>query len=319
MTARSILAFGALAVSIAVAPLARADGAPSEADQRLAEGTKLYESGSHEAALSKFVQACALAKAEPCSRYIALTELELGRYVEGQRDLAAYLAKFPPADPKPYDDRMKDAYGKTGHLKIKAPDGSQIIVDSGEPVGTTPIAVEIPVTAGKHTVLAKRKGVSFGRDVDAPAGKVTVVDLANGDDEEDDTDDTTKPVKPKPKMEKVRATGAWIGGGVLAGLGIVGLGFGIGAAVASQNAKDDVRRLYAPGVCAAPSTACNAYRDAVDSLNTAAAISVTAYVTGGVLVGTGFLVWLMWPKAERPILTPAVSPSSLGLSLTGTF
>lgn len=318
MTARRLFAFGTIAASIACASLARAEATPSEAEQRVAEGTALYESGSYEAALSKFVQACALAKAEPCSRYIALTELKLGRFVEGQRDLAAYVARFPPADPKPYDDLMKDAYAKTGHLKVKAPDGSQIVIDSGEPVGTTPLAVEVPVTAGKHTVLAKRKGVSFGRDVDAPAGKVIVVDLANGEDDEDE-DDAAKPVKPKPKTEKVRATGAWIGGGIIAGLGVVGLGFGIGAAVASQNAKDDVRRLYALGVCAAPSTACNAYRDAVDSLNTASALSVTGYVTGGVLLATGFLVWIMWPKAERPILTPAVSPSSLGLSLTGTF
>lgn len=315
---RRSFSVGALAIGVAsLLSSAHAFADPSEADKRLEEGTKLFDDGKFDEALPKFVQACALAKTEPCVRYVALTELKLGRLVEGQRDLKAYLDRYAPADRKPYDDLLKDAYGKTGHLKIKADDGSLIVVDSGEPVGTAPITDEIPVTPGKHTILAKRKGVSFGRDVDAAAGKVTVVTLTQGD--EDDEDDDPKATKPKPKMEKYRATGAYVGGGIVAGLGVIGLGIGIGAAVASQNAHDDVVRYYAPGVCAAPSPSCTRYRDAVDSMNTASVLSVTGYVSAGILVATGFLVFVMWPKAERPIVAPMITPTSLGAALTGTF
>lgn len=296
--------------------IAHAD--PSEAEQRLAEGNTLLEAGKREEALSKFVQSCALARTEPCARQIALIELDLGRLVEGQRDLTAYLARWQPEDRAALEARGKAAWEKTGHVKIVAEPGATIAIDGGEPIGTAPLAGDVPVTPGKHTILAKRKGVSFGRDVDAPAGKVTSVDLGGEDDDDDDEDGKTKP-KPKPKTVAVRAPGSWIAGGVLVGIGVVGLGLGIGAAVASQNANDDVNRAFSPGICSVPSAACTRYRDAVGSQNTATAVSLTGYVGAGFFAALGVLVWAIWPKLERPIVTPVVGPSSAGAAISGTF
>jgi hypothetical protein len=305
---------GVFAAAMAASTVAHAD--PTEAEKRLSEGNELLGAGKREEALSKFVQSCALVRAEPCARQIALLELDLGRLVEGQRDLAAYLARWQPEDRAALEARAKAAWEKTGHLKITAEPGAELTIDGGEPVGVAPLPGDVPVTPGKHTVLAKRKGVSFGRDVDAPAGKTTAVDL--GDDDEDEEPDPKKP-KPKPPTQKVRTSGAWIAGGILGGIGVVGIGIGIGAAVASHAAHEDVARLYTPGVCAAPSATCNRYRDAVGSQNTAVAISITGYVGAGLFIATGVLVWAIWPKAERPIVAPIVTPTSIGAALTGRF
>jgi hypothetical protein len=316
--------FGFFAVGFALcANVAWAQGAKDsspeylEAKQRLQEGKTLYGQHNLEGARLKFEQACAVLKTPACLRALGLSQFYTGRYLEALPNLQKSLddPELDTASRKEVSDLVQQAFDKTAHVEVRAPGGGHIRIDDNIDAGNAPLATSVNVTVGTHAITVTVGDKTERMEVDCQAGKVTQADFASKFPDQGGIGIPGHPA------ESVRPAAGWIVPAVVGGVGLVGLGLGVGMALASQGAQSDVKRLYAPGVCADQSTAaCGAYKSAVDSQNTDSAIAIAGYVAGGVLVVTAAVLFLVWPKAEREVsLVPTASPTSAGLALFGRF
>ena len=94
------------------------------------------------------------------------------------------------------------------------------------------------------------------------------------------------------------------------------------SAACGSSAKSDADALFAKGICAnQASPSCAPYKEKINAERTDSTISVVGYVTGGVLIATGAVLFFAWPKAERQkaMIVPAVGPNSACLTLQGRF
>ncbi|CAN5300515.1 hypothetical protein BH09MYX1_BH09MYX1_48440 [soil metagenome] len=157
------------------------------------------------------------------------------------------------------------------------------------------------------------------KEVDVKAGEVVDIDLRPAGDTTAGPSKTDPALitPPPPATETYRPMVGYVVPAVLAGLGLVGIGMGVGFAVSRQGAASDRDALLMSGVCAnATSASCAAYTDRVDAVNADTTAAIVGYVVGGVLLAASVAAYLIWPKATRVVV---VAPNGLGLSLVGTF
>ena len=174
------------------------------------------------------------------------------------------------------------------------------------------------VTAGTHNISVTVEQKTERKTLECSEGKVLKVDF---DDRFPELHGHGNDIH-QPEVERYRPAGGWIAPLVVEGLGLVGVGLGIGFGLASQSAKSDAEALFAKGICANQSSAgCAPYKQKIDAERTDSTISVIGYVTGGVLIATGAVLFFAWPKAERQkaMLVPSVGPNSAALTLQGRF
>jgi hypothetical protein len=110
-------------------------------------------------------------------------------------------------------------------------------------------------------------------------------------------------------------SGLRVAGLVAAGVGVVGLGIGTFAGLSASSKNNDADKQCNGKQC--PQSALDLTKDA----KSAATLSTVSFVLGGVLVAGGVSLFLFGPKgsSKRAQLTPTVSPTFAGASLTGGF
>src|SRR5262249_54129625 len=110
-------------------------------------------------------------------------ELTLGKVRDAAEHFAYCIRTFPATGSKKQLAAVKrlfdDARRKVGALAIKVGvDGAEVIVD-GKPVGRAPLAEEVYVDPGPHTVEAKLAGYDAAKQaVQVPAGPAQSMTLA---------------------------------------------------------------------------------------------------------------------------------------------
>jgi hypothetical protein len=128
---------------------------------------------------------------------------------------------------------------------------------------------------------------------------------------------TPPPPPPPPKDEG--GSGSWVLPGVLAGVGVVGLGVGIGLGAVSGGAKTDATALGS-GLTCSVEAACPAVSDKVSSANSAATVSVIGYVGGGVFLGAAVIsAIVLKPWRTSSGASAKLVPAPGGVLLTGSF
>ncbi len=153
----------ALLVALALAPVARADGAPSE-DARTAydRGTAAHARGDYRAAASELAQADALAP-NPVALKAALDEALLADDPELGMQLVERARTRAPGDatlaPSVHDAEVRFA-GRTGRVRIDC--GHCTATVDGRPVAVGAAAF---VLVGPHHVVLDAGGVPTARDV----------------------------------------------------------------------------------------------------------------------------------------------------------
>lgn len=125
---------------------------------------------------------------------------------------------------------------------------------------------------------------------------------------------------PPPKTTE---RNSWVLPGVLAGIGVVGLGVGISTALVAGGKDGDLEKAATPGACADRASAtCTPLKDTASSASTMSAVSLVGYVSGGVfLAGAVVSALVLEPWKERPAKTTGVRlvPSVGGLWAVGSF
>ncbi len=196
-----------------------------------------------------------------------------------------------------------------GRIEIHAPVGTNVRIDE-RPMAWGPGDV-LEVEPGAHRVDLQVAGETKRLEARCDAGQVVTVSWA---------EEHVVVGPPQTRTESYRPATGWIVPGVVGGLGLVGVGLGIGFGVASSSAATDAKNSAASGICAAPSAACDTFRDHANNANSAATASIIGYVGGGVLMGAAVVMAIVWPSKQRDVVVaPTASAQGGGLMITGRF
>ena len=287
-----------------------------EGAERFSEGNRLYTEGNFEGARLKFLQALAVARTPSLLFNLARSEEKLGKLAEAYLHYQEYL-KFSglPAKGKADAERYSAELEKrVGRIQIEAPAGSHVQVD-GKDVGAAPFVGPIAVEAGPHQVM-------LGTDtkpVSCAAGTVVTVTFETKAAVVVPPEKGPVVITPPPKEEMER--GSWLVPGILAGVGVVGVGVGLVMTGVAAGSDSDGKALRSP-VCTSP-VACPQVQAAVDRTNAQSTVALIGYVAGGAFLGAAVVsTLLIEPWRERPARTSAqvrVVPGLGGVAVVGRF
>jgi hypothetical protein len=290
------------------------------ATELLDRGTELQGRDQCEQAMSPLEGAWALEKNPTTARLLGECEVKLARWVPAARHLAFVLKdKEEGPERARLDTLFKQARAEVGGVTIQTSvDGADIFAGS-RIVGVTPLRYEVFVEPGDVVMSLKKTSIGEVQQVVhvAKGGSATVrlepTRLAVDDD--------------GPRAPEARSRIPVL---VLAGVAVAAAGAGIGLRVVGGNqgttADDALFALTAkngPAPCAANSAACAAIKDARVKHDTFVNASTGLFVLGGAALAAS-ITYALWPQAggdrERSIaVVPAVSPSTGGLLVQGTF
>lgn len=344
-----LLTLGLALVSRAAAGDDRPDVA--QAEKRLNEGADLFLQGKFEEARLRYVQACAVLRTYNCLRALAIAELRAGKPADAYRhfkelfDDPKATAKLDSKSLRTLQALMNEAYGKSGHIAVDAPNGLTIVLDDVD-AGVTPLGGTLDVMPGTHRI-AVHGDATRAVVVNAIAGQIVKATLP----EQASAPPTSAPAPavapapapvaaasapsppsagvPKDSPTAATAEPFWntrrVVGASVAGLGLVALGTGVFFASQAQSDKDQASSLAAAngsGGCAAGSTSssCAALRDALDAQSRDHSLNVAFVVTGAAAIAVGGALFF-WPtsspRTTSTFVAPVVAPGFAGIRLRG--
>jgi hypothetical protein len=232
---------------------------------------------------------------------------------------------------------------KLSKLTITVPPASRVaglsIERDGVSLGEPSWGSAVVVDPGKHRVVASAPGrkrwvgdIEVAPDAGAATLSVPSLELesAKTPAEVVATPAPTAAVAASPSAEadrgehseRGRGSLQRTGGVVAAGLGVVGLGLGTWFGLSSRSKADDVK-----GHCVSYPSGCDAEGLALnDDAKKAGTLSTVSFVTGGVLIAAGVVLYLTAPSSSQNNvaapsirLAPALGQGSAGGVVQGQF
>ncbi|MEZ4297109.1 MAG: PEGA domain-containing protein [Polyangiaceae bacterium] len=159
--------------------------AQAEAEQRFRRGIELYKEGDFAQALIELKRAYSLAPNYKVLFNIGQVQFELGEYAGALRTFEKYLAEGGAEVPEEKQVSVKADLQKlrlrVGRIEIVTPtEGAEVSIDD-VPVGKTPLAEQLLVTAGRRRVTLSHAGRTLNRVVEVAGGEVAKVELSLGE------------------------------------------------------------------------------------------------------------------------------------------
>lgn len=312
---------GALLVaSLLVAPMARA-GSPNDDDatsQRIAELYKranaLYAQKKLTEAEALYLEAWRLKKTYDVACNFGAVELDLGKPRDAAEYLAFALRELPAGEKPAAREQMKVrlalARAEVGvlHVRVNVP-GAQLTV--GERiVGKSPLEDEVFVSPGMVTVSASAPGYEQALRT-VPITKGSSVDV------------TLTLTAPRRSVVPGAVLGGVAGAALVTGIGLFAGGRGKGASgAAERDVILNARRSCVMG-------AANYDARCADVESTATAANTLQKAGVGLMIGAGAatvgaVIYFVLPVSSASAksglrVSPALSPNSGGLTLSGAF
>lgn len=154
------------------------DPVTTQARQRFKEGVEFYDKGKYEEARLSFLQAYTLKKHPAVLLNLAQSTAKAGHAAEAAKYFKQFLKESTTASPQQRRDAesgLAEARQKLGRIEVIAPSGTEITLDDGEKIGTTPLSEPIDVDPGPHTVKSPTESVkviaTLGQKVEAKLGQ----------------------------------------------------------------------------------------------------------------------------------------------------
>ncbi|WP_437894306.1 PEGA domain-containing protein [Sorangium sp. So ce124] len=333
------------------------DEATARADALYKQGVQLYSEKKWKEAEAVFLEAWALTPTFDVAYNVGSAAYQQGKHARAAEHLSFALRHWPllsaVAHLKPTaQQRLATSRAQVGALSVTVSAPLAEVLIDGKPAGKAPLAGELFVEPGEHTVEARldgyapaQKTVRVGKGETAAVALAMVAAKGNaavnagektaaGDAEGHGPSAEQPAAKPE---QHVAVPGrieqrSWIPVIALGAASAVALGVGIGTTVAANDAIAATRTQRtaiwtAGGACIdAPDEyigACAEVRDGearVDAFSNAARI---AYVTSGLLLA-GALTYSLWParasaSARSVRLVPNVGARSAGIIAQGAW
>jgi tetratricopeptide (TPR) repeat protein len=272
------------------------------------EGAALYAQGNFEAARAKFHEAYVRSQ-NPNSMFNEARATLKGHHpLEAAKLLKAYLAlpendKITAADRKEAEALLEEAMAKLCTLDVRV---TTCVVDGVKEQGS--VLVEV----GEHLVRMDGAQGERRKQVKCAARETVLVTY------EDEVQKVVLPPPPPPPKEEGEK-GSWVLPGVLAGVGVVGLGVGFGLGAGSISAEKDAGALK--DSCALNvADACNGLRSADSKASSFATGAVIGQVVGAAaLTGAVVAALVMRPWERRRAAHVSLVPTVGGASFVGSF
>jgi hypothetical protein len=286
-------------------------------------GRDEYAKGHLPQAYTLLIEAWGIQKSFDVAGNLALAEGQLTRYREAAEHAVYALANFPvggsEAQRKGLQAVLVEARPFIGAITFQCSADHAAITVDGRPAGESPVAGEVFVEPGPHTVVATLPGCEPVQDtLRSDKGSTHLLTLTF-------TRCGTPPPPPKIPLKPVPRGPDPV---TIAGVVATGVGLGLGAAFAilTKIKADDAATkatLVGSSGCGTGSTACQNLHDALVSHDTFANGAVWTFVAAGA-VGVGTLVYTFAvPHGPAPVsramLVPVAGPGSGGLVVKGVF
>ena len=326
------------------------------ARERFKEGVTFFDQKQYDKARVAFLQAYALKKHPAVLLNLAQSELRCGHEVDAAKHFSAYLRESTTASDS---ERQAAETGLTATksavalLDVNVDEGGAEIYVDGSLEGVSPLPGPLYVAPGAHSVEARKGGKTRVQQVNTSAGRQFMADLSFAPKVVPSvaaTASTAVPAdaeRPAPEPEHVEPSVGrkpffkWLGSSPLAIVGVgltgVGLGSGIGLAVASKKSYDDADSVAAQintaaaidsmdstpdtsNLCTSPSTwlakqtpppqdiagrasqytaACSKYEDTVNTGDTLKVWSTVGFVTAGAAAVGTVIYYFIDPNARE--------------------
>jgi hypothetical protein len=228
---------------------------------------------------------------------------------------------------------------KVGHVAIDAPAGARITVDGAEAPGEAPFAEPLDVEVGKHTVVGKLGEASKSVDVSPGVGETVTARLvfdvpvvgpgtplgpSNPGNGVQPPPGGHEPPPPAPTNTARTSTVIALAGGALVGVGL-GVGFAVAASNESSTIKSDQQQGMGTASCFNSTTArCMQLAQATSSHSTDVGLETGFFVAGGALALGALAAWVFWPGASKDgkvswRVVPSVTSAGATVGVVGQF
>ncbi len=316
----------------------------AEAKARFREGLDFYKAHKNTEARAKYLQALALSQSAAIYLNLAIVEYDLLMYPDALRHAKAYVL-HPKAEAAKVDklkrEMIPDLESKTAHLSVEGQAGVAVFVD-GEKVGVAPIADQVHVAPGEHTVacgtVTKTVVVKAGdtatvivviREAVPPAASATpsatVAPPAGASTTPQRAASSAAPA-PAPSVgppQEGRSTLGWalpISGGVVGVAGVVGGVVFLGNASDAHN--KGVAARGNENCTGSTSAGCQQASKYADDEQSAKNLAVGGFIVGGIGVVGGVVAWLLLaPRGtvSTSYVTPLVGRDGAGVVYGTSF
>lgn len=338
MKRRSIILASLVSLLLMQARISGAQVTPErlrEAERRFSEGKELLKSHDYEGARLKFLQACAVSYTVNCPKNLAVAEYHLGQFARATTHFEEYLDKAPKNDPVRAEVQKfhDDAFAKSGHVHVVAPDGASVQID-GDDLGRAPLPPIVHVATGHHELRATLgDGTIETASTDVAEGQTTEVSLDRKSvppvpAPASTTQAAATPATPlqasplRAPLDRGQSTPAapfWttrhvVGAGVAA-LGAVSLTAATILAVQAQSAASDATTLRGNNTNCGSN--CGALEDAYNKQSTDTTLNLVFLGVGlaALAAGTAVFFWPTTSSDTRAALVPMVTPTGGELRL----
>lgn len=323
-------------------PPGKAQGEPAgDADARaaqwLSKGNKAFKEGRFAEAEQAYREAFALKKGYDIAGNLGAAELAQGKRKEAAQHFAFTLRMFPLTGEPALREQMQKAYdqcrAEVGGLHLDVdPRGAQVLVD-GAPQGEAPLADDVFLEPGEHTVEARRDGfVGATQRVRVEKGVAARVQLVL----------TPVPAAivptpldgaPVPRDLPPQRRGV-LPGLALGAVAAVGIGGGVAFLAMSAGKKSDAqtesalivkgRQSCVGGAKNFDTARCGELHDKAQAYATFHNVAVGAFVAGGVAAAGTALYFLLPTRPATSVgqalrVTPVFGAREGGLLAAGSF
>jgi hypothetical protein len=291
-----------------------------EADAIFYRGKAAFEAGKIEQAYDLYRQAWALRQTHDIAGNLAQVELSLGKTRDAAEHIAYALAHYPPSlrdDRREKLTKVLDGLRpQLGVLGINVSLSDAKVTIDGKPIGASPIAGEVFVDPGPHVVRAMLSGYKVAEArVDVPKGSSQRVAL-----------DLVKDADSPPVRRNV-VPGAVLGG--IAGAALVtGIGLYAGGRALDSGAHATHDAILNDGRTCVSGVADPRCAGLQSTATTARTLQKAgdAVLVGASAAAVSAVIYFVLP-APKPSpsssgtlrITPAASPASAGVVLSGSF
>lgn len=283
------------------------------------EGAQLFTKGDYEGARSKFREAYARGQNPNSLLNQAEATIRGFHYLEAAALLKSYLAlpendKVTAADRKDAQALLDEASAKLCALDLRVLTAT---------IDGTPGQGLVLVEVGEHLVRMRGAKGEKLKAIKCAAKETVVVSYEDAPAEGGGAGPAPIPPPPKEATE----TGSWLLPGVLAGVGLAGLGVGAAFHFVGVGSRDDATALQRSGVCADRASAeCVTVTNKLDAASTQRTVSAVGLIGGSAALGASVISlillrpWESRPRAStRGLVLPTFAPGYVGASLSRSF